>query len=67
MTSNIKYLPTPCQQVIEDEGWDSESLIVHLLGFIRENVQDHEKKLSGYLHVIVEEEREMSRDFLDPD
>jgi len=59
MTSNIRHLPDAAAGVAAKQSWDDTSLIIHLMGFIRDNTAgDHEKCLELYFGSIADEENE---------
>jgi hypothetical protein len=50
----MNHLPEDCIEIAAAQGWDDESIIIHLLGFIRScRVQD---SLADYLQKCANEE-----------
>jgi len=50
----MKHLPDAAQTIAEEQGWDEESIIIHLMGFIAS--KDLEAELETYLEEVAEEE-----------
>ena len=56
MTPNIKHLPEGAQDVAAQQGWNDESLIVHLLAFIAERSPGFDSDLAGFFREVADEE-----------
>lgn len=51
-----RHLPPTAEQVANAQGWDAESIVIHLAGFIaKEGLND---KLVGYFDAVAIEENE---------
>ena len=55
-TSNIKHLPDAAAGVAAKQGWSDDGLIIHLMGFIRDNTKDPDKALELYFGAMADEE-----------
>lgn len=56
-TASIKHLPDAATGVAAKQGWDDESIIIHLIGFLRDNMTaDYEKGLELYFGAVADEE-----------
>lgn len=56
-TPNINHLPDAAAGVAAKQGWDDTSLIIHLMGFLRDNMTaDYEKGLELYFGAMADEE-----------
>lgn len=51
---SINHLPAAALDIVSDMGWNEESVIIHLNGFIAE--KDLEDELAEYLAVVADEE-----------
>lgn len=51
---SINHLPTAALDIVSDMGWDEESVVIHLKGFITE--KDLDDELAEYLAVVADEE-----------
>jgi len=52
--TTIDHLPTAAQETAEAQGWEDESLIIHLSAFIKEHSLTQE--LAEYFEAIATEE-----------
>ncbi|MBO9428350.1 hypothetical protein [Sulfitobacter sp. R18_1] len=43
-----------------DQGWDEHSIIIHLLGLMKDEVPQLSDKLSSYFSTVAEEENDAS-------
>lgn len=51
---SINHLPAAALDIVSDMGWNEESVIIHLNGFIKD--KDLEDDLADYLAVAADEE-----------
>ena len=52
--SAARHLPSGAEQTARAQGWNDESIVIHLAGFISE--QGLDQQLSDYLSVVADEE-----------
>lgn len=54
---SIKHLPDAAAGVAAKQGWNDESIIIHLMGFIRDNFNgDTDKSLELYFGAMADHE-----------
>jgi hypothetical protein len=56
MTTSIKHLPDAAAGVAAKQGWNDESLIIHLVALIMDNVPQPEKTLELYFGAMADME-----------
>lgn len=54
--SLFQHLPDAAAEIASTQGWDEESLIIHLYGCLSENLPDHAEKLTSYFAAVAAEE-----------
>lgn len=55
--SSIKHLPDAAAGVAAKQGWEDETIIIHLLGYLRDNhAATFEKGLELYFGAMADEE-----------
>jgi len=57
----VIYLPIRAQEVCETQGWDDQTLIIHLIGFIAEQSQhsaEWGEELAEYFKAVADEENQ---------
>lgn len=54
----LKHLPATAATIAEDQGWDSLSIGMHLLGFIQRLKPNYEADLATFFREIADEEND---------